>query len=524
LGLLQYPPPNAAKASGSFDIDVNGTIYSITPVTGYTANQSAITSTPWWGSFEKAQAFGFSSLGKYNSGALTFLFSVPTINPTENGYYINGNYGPYLFWAPAELQDDYTYATGTLVPIVPITADDLAQVLAEDNIQVAGPTVTQQLFAINSNPSPNLVAAAATATQDNILTLAFDTELKSQDLINGLNSITAEVYADNQAIGLQYMRNQNNLLLQSAGDNCLKEGAISTGKNWCAFILGGKTVATMSGGTNSSLASFNSATVNSLYGIEWNPNKKWSAGIAYGYGTTNLSNYSLANDSVTGSANSVNIYGVYRPTPKWKIDALFGYTGFSYQGSRYINIDSPLVDPVTATSNFGGSGYTWQADASYDITIPTNSNPNFLHIKPNIGLAYTINQQGNITENGADIFNLNVNGNQSQSFITNIGATIELPIAINKHGGTITPSLNIGWYHNFDANAGNSNISSSFVNLPDAGTTVYQGQNMGANFLNLTGTVYASLSPDLNFYVNGSYEASNVGSSYSYSGGLKYRF
>jgi hypothetical protein len=50
------------------------------------------------------------------------------------------------------------------------------------------------------------------------------------------------------------------------------------------------------------------------------------------------------------------------------------------------------------------------------------------------------------------------------------------------------------------------------------------GQNGGTNFLNLTATVAVNVSPDVNLYVTGNYEASNVGSSYSYSGGLRVKF
>jgi len=81
--------------------------------------------------------------------------------------------------------------------------------------------------------------------------------------------------------------------------------------------------------------------------------------------------------------------------------------------------------------------------------------------------------------------------------------------------------------YNVDFLAGNSNnysINASYPNFSDAGTVSYLGQNGGTNFLNLTASVAVNVSPDVNLYVTGNYEASNVGSSYSYSGGLRVKF
>ena len=351
-----------------------------------------------------------------------------------------------------------------------------------------------------------------------LLAAIIDDDLSQQGLITALNSIIPEPYADNQTTGLQFLRRQSDLLLGSAGDNCQ-----DTKKNYCGFVLGGKNVATING--QNGLGSFNSAVVNTIYGVEWNPNKNWSLGLAYGYGTTNLSNYTLDAVNITGNVNSGSIYGVYKPNSQLKISALFDYSNFNYQGSRYININNPDYTASVASSNFGASGYSGVVKATYDIALATKSSPATLHIIPIAALGFNSINQNGFTETGAGVLNLNVASKTSQSLIGTIGATIALPVPINNHGGTITPSLTASY--NVDFLAGNDNnysVNSSFPAFPDAGTISYLGQNGGTNFLNLTATVDVTLSPDVNFYVTGNYEASNVGSSYSYSGGLRVKF
>jgi len=124
-----------------------------------------------------------------------------------------------------------------------------------------GVTVTYQPYTV---PNQNTAASAV----DNSVGLynLFSDPLTGQDLINGLNSISAEPYADNQTVGLQFLRRQSDLLLGSAGDNCQ-----DAKKNYCGFVLGGKNVGSING--QNGLASFNSAVVNTIYGVEWNPNK-----------------------------------------------------------------------------------------------------------------------------------------------------------------------------------------------------------------------------------------------------------
>ena len=333
------------------------------------------------------------------------------------------------------------------------------------------------------------------------------------DLVFSNLKNTAESYADNQTVGIQFLRRQSDLLLGTAGNNCSDKT-----KQYCGFILGGNNISTING--QNSLASFNSQAVNTIYGVEWNPSKQWSFGAAYGYGTSSLYNFSLGYANINGQVNSGSIYGVYRPSVPLKISALFNYSGFNFQGSRVEYVNNSL-----ASSTFGANGFSSALQVSYDIPLNNKSSQNVLHIIPNAGLFLNSFKQNAFNETGAGIMNLNVNANTSNSIVGSIGATIEMPITINNHGGTITPSLSANYNLDFLAgNTNNYNINASYSPFNDTGTVSYSGQNGGTNFLNLTAKVNITLSTDVNLYVTGNYEASNVGSSYSYSGGLRVKF
>lgn len=314
---------------------------------------------------------------------------------------------------------------------------------------------------------PNENSAAGAVDSSVGLYNLFADPLVGQALIDGLNSISAEPYADNQTTGLQFLRRQSDLLLGSPGNNCNAYAA--SGKNFCAFVLGGKNVASING--QNYLASFNSSVVNTIYGIEWNPSGQWSLGIAYGYGTTNLSNYTLDYVNITGNVNSGSIYGVYAPNSQWKILALFDYSNFSYKGSRLVNISNPEYSPSMASSSFGANGYSLVLKSTYDIALATKVSPALLHIVPVVGIAFNSMNQNGFTETGAGILNLNVSSKTTQSLIATVGATMSLPIPINKNGATITPSLTASY--NVDLLAGNANnysINASYPSFSDAGT------------------------------------------------------
>ena len=256
-------------------------------------------------------------------------------------------------------------------------------------------------------------------------------------------------YASNQSIGLDALKNQRELIFIEAGEcdrrgwvvnasNTTKSPAKSTQQqSLCVFAESGNATGTING--TDAFGRYNTANGSNAYGLEWKLSKQWAIGAAYGYGSTNLSHFNFQNTSasISSTINSGSIYGVYRPDrqQRWKIAALFGYSGFSYTGNR-----ASLGD--IATSTYNASGYTGAIQSSYTIPLTssygTKSSPNPIQIKPILGLAYGSHQQESFSEAGTGTL-VNVQGQTTNSLLGAIGVSLEAPIPLNKQKTTVIP-------------------------------------------------------------------------------------
>ena len=349
-------------------------------------------------------------------------------------------------------------------------------------------------------------------------------------------SSTLQPYASNQSIGLDALKNQRELVLNEAGE-CDRRGWVvyDSDKNQpqaktkkhqslCIFAEGGNANGTING--TGSLGGYNTANASSAYGLEWKLSKQWAVGAAYGYGNTNLSNFNFQDTSASigSTINSGALYGVYRPDKqqRWKIAGLFGYSGFSYTGSR------SYLDDV-ASSAYNASGYTGALQASYDIPLTTDYNGEKnrlspIRIKPMLGLAYGSQQQDGFSESGAGTL-VNVQGQTTNSLLGRVGVSLEAPIALNQKKTTVLiPKIGVAYQYDFLADQdGNRSITAS---LQDDATTSYtvQGQTRGSSNLQLNLGADLQLNPKTVLYAGVNYQAFNNGDQFGYQGGLRYKF
>jgi len=350
------------------------------------------------------------------------------------------------------------------------------------------------------------------------------------------SSTSLQPYADMQSIGLDALKNQRELVLNQAGD-CDQKGWVvydsnktkatsKTKKNQslCVFGEGGYATGKING--TDTLAGYSTGNASSAYGVEWKPSKQWAVGASYGYGTTSLSNFNFQDTSASigSTINSGALYGVYRPDKqqRWKIAGLFGYSGFSYTGSR-----SYLGD--VASSAYNASGYTGALQASYDIPLTTDYNGEKnrlspIRIKPMLGLAYGSHQQAGFAESGAGTL-VNVQEQTTNSLLGNIGVSLEAPIALNQKKTTVLiPRIGVAYQYDFLADQdGNRSITASLL---DDATTSYtvQGQTRASSNLQLNLGADLQLNPKTVLYAGVNYQAFNTGDQFGYQGGLRYKF
>ena len=382
-------------------------------------------------------------------------------------------------------------------------------------------------------PSVLLKVYDGTAVLDDFVPQSLSIEYA---IVSLLSSSTLQPYASNQSIGLDALKNQRELVLNEAGE-CDRRGWVvyDSDKNQpqaktkkhqslCIFAEGGNATGTING--SDTLGGYNTANASSAYGLEWKLSEQWAVGAAYGYGSTNLSNFNFQDTSanIGSTINSGTLYGVYRPDrqQRWKIAGLFGYSGFSYTGSR-----SYLGD--TATSAYNASGFTGALQASYDVPLTTDYNNRAnplspVHIKPMLGLAYGSHQQDSFSESGAGTL-VNVQGQTTNSLLGTVGISLEAPIPLNHTKTTIfIPKVGVAYQYDFLADQdGNRSITAI---LKDDATTSYtaQGQNRGSSNLQLNLGADLQLNPKAVLYAGVSYQAFNNGDQLGYQGGLRYKF
>ncbi|MFM8260614.1 MAG: autotransporter domain-containing protein [Vulcanococcus sp.] len=368
-------------------------------------------------------------------------------------------------------------------------------------------------------------------------------------VISSLHQVTAEPYASMQSVALEAMEQfRFNTLALSRGDKAIrlftdaevcrlddgtlipasseqrptdcKPRKISQASRWSLLIDATNSQASLDG-TND-LASLDYNVFQSIYGLQYDASRQWSIGGAFGYGQANLYNYEYANSTINSNTYSGGLWGIYRPGDAWKITGMVGYMNLQYDSSRQISFGGINRN---AWANWSGNGFTTALDVQYDWVLSGNkADRNAVRLKPNTYLSYSLHNQGDITERGADSLNLAINGHTADSLIYGIGFTLETPVQLARSTRLI-PRLSVGYEYDFNGDANEEHqLTASFADVPALGSLDVLGQNRGANDLNVGLSVELETSDQLSLYagVGGSFWSN--GNEINYGGGLRWRF
>jgi hypothetical protein len=366
------------------------------------------------------------------------------------------------------------------------------------------------------------------------------------ELNQALHSITAEPYASMQSVALEALEQfrANSLALNSSSkklpfvveeevcrsesktlkdpktNSDCKSQKISRVTPWSLIFDGSNTQAGLK--STNDLASLDYNVFSTIYGLQYDFNRHWSAGAAFGYGQANLYNYEYSNATINSSTYSGSIWGIYRPSDAWKITGLLGYMNLQYDSSRNMQFGGLNR---TATANWSGNGFTTALAAEYDWILSSNkANPNAIRLKPNTFLSYALHSQGNFTESGADALNLAIASHTADSLIYGIGFTLETPVQLAK-ATRLIPRFSVGYQYDFNGNSNEERqLSSSFAEVPALGSVDVQGQNRGANAVDVALNLELETSNQLSIYagVGGAFWSN--GTQVNYGGGLRYRW
>ena len=393
-------------------------------------------------------------------------------------------------------------------------------------------------------------AKAAGLPSDFVTVLhAFNSLSTRSALISSLHQVTAEPYASMQSVALEAMEQfRFNTLALTKGDKAIRlfteaelcqladgttipaDGAqrpadckprkLPQASRWSLLIDATNTQANLDGTNN--LASLDYNVFQSTYGLQYEASRQWSVGAAFGYGQANLYNYEYANSTINSNTYSGGAWAIYRPSTPWTITGLVGYMNLQYDSDRSIAFGG--LDR-NATANWSGNGFTTALQAQYDWVLSANkADRNAIRFKPNTYLAYSLHNQGNITESGADSLNLAIDGHTADSLVYGIGFTLETPIQIARTTRLI-PRLSVGYEYDFNGDANEEHqLTASFADVPALGSVDVLGQTRGANDLNVALNVELETSDQFSLYagVGGSFWSN--GNELNYGGGLRWRF
>ena len=428
-----------------------------------------------------------------------------------------------------------------------ISASVITGVNGGESIMIPS-SIAQTATKVNSGYTTNQTSAAK-VTPDFVEVLsAINAVPTRQQLNQALHSITAEPYASMQSVALEAMEQfRANTLALSSGSKaipfiaeeqvCQVEPGTITDPNqaspadckqrtvqkltpWSLLIDGTNTQASLNG-TND-LASLDYNIFSSSYGLQYDFNRHWSAGAAFGYGRANLYNYQYADVRIESSTYAGSIWGTYRPSAPWKLTALAGYMNLQYDSDRNISFGGLNR---TANANWSGNGFTAALAAEYDWVLSKDkTSRSAVRIKPNTFFSYALHNQGSFSESGAGALNLAVDSHTADSLIYGIGFQIETPIMTGKTSRLI-PRLSIGYEYDFNGDANEEHqLTASFAEVPALGSMDVLGQNRGANALDVGLSLEYETSEKLSLYagVGGAFWSN--GNELSYGGGLRLRW
>ena len=375
-------------------------------------------------------------------------------------------------------------------------------------------------------------AAAAGYSSDYIQLLDDLVQLNSAgQLASAINSLSPEPYAAFQAVGLNSLKQQRELLSSNA-DSCKEKGWVisipdadskkSSKLPLCVFAEAAKSNSSING--SEGLSSYLSNSNIALWGVEYFPSKYWTVGAGYGYGSSNLYGMSLTSAGVTSTNNSGSVYGVYKPIDRLKIQTAFSYTNFNVEGTRTVQY---VGNGQSINGYTSANGYTASVGAKYHIPVNTGSKNDWLVISPIAGVAWGGYQQKAFEESGGGAADLQVNGHTSNSLIGTLGFELTTtPIKLSKSGAqSFTPKLALAYQVDALANSTSTKeLSATFVDAPGAGIITTQGENAGANSLTIAAGGDIQIYENAALYATVSYDVESRGSQFGYSGGVRFLF
>ena len=325
-------------------------------------------------------------------------------------------------------------------------------------------------------------------------------------------------YSTGLASNLEYIKNQNGLLLSYLANNSLSASEVEFDENKKIklFALGAGAQSTLNG------SFYKSTSFNTSYGIAYDLSDAFRIGASYGYGTNALDGTEgdLAVQTSTfidSTVNTGSLFARYADKSGFQAFGALSYSGFLNDSTRANDISD-------ATASYSGNGYSLATQIAQKITLAKSVSKSKtvydkLFIRPAVALSYNGYNQDSFTESGEGA--LDVNYQRSSTLLASIGGELvaRLPIS-SSNTYALRPRIGAEYQANLQGADASSTLSAQ--SQFDSISTV--GVNYGANRGYFSAGLDLLIGNDVAIYSKAGYSKYLSGSDVNYGGGVSFRF
>lgn len=321
-------------------------------------------------------------------------------------------------------------------------------------------------------------------------------------------------FAAMQNVGLSSIKKFRDLVLNKAGD-CNYYGWIIDNTDFCLYSNVSNSISYVNG--NGNYGGYDYANFITSINLEKTFNDKWKAGLAYGFGTSNLDSFNFSGTTANFSSNNrhYSIFASKKVSDKFTLKGMIAGSDFDYVGNRNYST-------TVAKSSYDADGYTAEIIGTWDIYKFVKESKSLLHLQPFFGIAFANHKQEGFSESGSGDL-VTISANEAQSLLLKTGIGISKQIPMEKGKWILVPSIDLNYEYDAYAKNNSRRIDGIVKGSSDA-TTFVSSKTLGEHRVSAEISADFIFTENFSFNLNADYVLADGGNQYTYGGGFRLVF
>ena len=321
-------------------------------------------------------------------------------------------------------------------------------------------------------------------------------------------------FAAMQNVGLSSIKKFRDLVLNKAGD-CNYYGWIIDNTDFCLYSNVSNSISYVNG--NGNYGGYDYANFITSINLEKTFNDKWKAGLAYGFGTSNLDSFNFSGTTANFSSNNrhYSIFASKKVNDKFTLKGMIAGSDFDYVGNRNYST-------TVAKSSYDADGYTAEIIGTWDIYKFVKESKSLLHLQPFFGIAFANHKQEGFSESGSGDL-VTISANEAQSLLLKTGIGISKQIPMEKGKWILVPSIDLNYEYDAYAKNNSRRIDGIVKGSSDA-TTFVSSKTLGEHRVSAEIGADFIFTENFSFNLNADYVLADGGNQYTYGGGFRLVF